>query len=125
MRPEVARQNVPADGRQHAAARLSIRQPPRRGCIPSVTNPIERMGMKKLIFIGALLFAATGVQAQGTGSSPNGHPVQAYTTLGPARAGVYRNDTQRDSYSATDNVKPNTAPSARAIRDTERDRART
>jgi hypothetical protein len=65
---------------------------------------MERMGMKKLIFIGALLFAATGVQAQGTGSSPNSHPVQASTTLGPAGAGVYRNG----SYSATDNVKPNT-----------------
>jgi hypothetical protein len=40
--------------------------------------------MKKLILACSLLLAATGAQAQGTGS--NSHPVQAYTTLGPAGA---------------------------------------
>ena len=55
--------------------------------------------MKKLILPCSLLLAATSAQAQGTGSNPNSHPVQAYTTLGPAGAG-----TQRDNYSVTGNV---------------------
>jgi hypothetical protein len=45
--------------------------------------------MKKFIFTGALLLAATGVQAQGAGSTPTSQPGQAYTTLGPAGAGSY------------------------------------
>ena len=60
--------------------------------------------MKKLILACSLLLAAAGAQAQGTGSNPNSHPVQAYTTLGPAGAGAYRDSTQRDNYSATGNV---------------------
>ena len=63
--------------------------------------------MKKLILTGALLLAASGVQAQGTGSNQHNHPEQAYTTLGPAGAGVYRSGTQRESYSATGNVNRN------------------
>jgi hypothetical protein len=45
--------------------------------------------MKKLIFTGALLLAATAAQAQGAGSNPTSQPGQAYTTLGPAGAGSY------------------------------------
>jgi hypothetical protein len=59
--------------------------------------------MKKLILACSLLLAATGAQAQGTGSNP---PVQAYTTLGPAGAGVYRESTQRDNYSTTGKANP-------------------
>ena len=36
-------------------------------------------------------------QAQNTASNPNSHPVQAYTTLGPAGAGVYRESPQRSN----------------------------
>jgi hypothetical protein len=52
--------------------------------------------MKKLILACSLLLAATGAQAQS-----NSHPVQAYTTLGPAGAGTYRESPQRDDYSTT------------------------
>ena len=72
--------------------------------------------MKKLVFTAALLLAASGAQAQGTGSNPNNHPGQAYTTLGPAGAGVYRT-TQSDNYSATGNANRNTgAVRARNLR---------
>jgi hypothetical protein len=64
--------------------------------------------MKKLILVCSLLLAATGALAQGTGSNPNSHPVQAYTTLGPAGAGVYRESTQRDNYSTTGKTNPHT-----------------
>jgi hypothetical protein len=66
--------------------------------------------MKKFIFAGALLLAATGVQAQGAGSTPTSQPGQAYTTLGPAGAGSYveappqTNPTRR----TTGKVSPNT-----------------
>jgi hypothetical protein len=63
--------------------------------------------MKKLILACSLLLAAAGAQAQGTGSNPNSHPVQAYTTLGPAGAGTYRESTQRDNYS-TGKANPHT-----------------
>jgi hypothetical protein len=63
--------------------------------------------MKKLVLTGSLLLAASGVQAQGTGSNQHNHPDQAYTTLGPAGAGVYRSGTQREIYSATGNVNRN------------------
>jgi hypothetical protein len=59
--------------------------------------------MKKLILACSLLLAATGAQVQGTGSN---HPVQAYTTLGPAGAGTYRESTQRDNYSTTGKANP-------------------
>lgn len=44
--------------------------------------------MKQGILAAALAIVVTAAQAQGT--NPNSHPVQAYTTLGPAGAGVYR-----------------------------------
>jgi hypothetical protein len=62
--------------------------------------------MKKLILACSLLLTATGALAQGTASNPNGHPVQAYTTLGPAGAGTYRESTQRDNYSTTGKTNP-------------------
>jgi hypothetical protein len=52
--------------------------------------------MKRLIFAGMLVLITTAAQAQ------------AYTTLGPAGAGGYRSGTQRDSYSTTGDVPPNT-----------------
>jgi hypothetical protein len=64
--------------------------------------------MKTLILACSLLLAATSAQAQGTDPNPNGASAQAYTTLGPAGAGVYRSGTQRDTYGATGNVKPTT-----------------
>jgi hypothetical protein len=39
----------------------------------------------KQVVLAAALTIATAAQAQGT--NPNSHPVQAYTTLGPAGAG--------------------------------------
>jgi hypothetical protein len=50
--------------------------------------------MKNLILAGTFVLAATAAQAQtlGTGSNPNSHPVRAYTTAGPAGAGVYREE---------------------------------
>ena len=66
--------------------------------------------MKKLILACSLLLAATGAQAQGTGSNP---PVQAYTTLGPAGAGTYRQSTQRDNYSTTSKANPHITVGAR------------
>ena len=52
--------------------------------------------MKRLIFAGMLVLITTAAHAQ------------AYTTLGPAGAGGYRSGTQRDSYSTTGDVPPNT-----------------
>jgi len=50
--------------------------------------------MKKLILAGTFALAASATQAQylGTESNPNSHPVRAYTTAGPAGAGVYREE---------------------------------
>jgi hypothetical protein len=50
--------------------------------------------MKKLILAGTFVFAATAAQAQylGAESNPNSRPVRAYTTAGPAGAGVYREE---------------------------------
>jgi hypothetical protein len=53
--------------------------------------------MKRLLFAGMLVLATTAAQAQNTASNPNNHPVQAYTTLGPAGAGVYRESPQRSN----------------------------
>ena len=75
--------------------------------------------MKKLILTCSLLLAATGAQAQGTGSNPNSHPVQAYTTLGPAGAGTYRESTQRAITAPPARRTRTPAPSARETRDTE------
>ena len=66
--------------------------------------------MKKLILAGALLLAATGVQAQGT--NPNSHVVQGHATTGGTYVQPYAatnpNSTQRDNYSATGKVNPHT-----------------
>jgi hypothetical protein len=102
--PGVAGPLVPADWRQPAARPDSL-DSPFPPCILPKQKPGEGMDVKKLILAGFLLLAATGAQAQGTGSNPNSHPVQAYTTLGPAGAGTYRESTQRDNYSTTG--KPN------------------
>ena len=70
--------------------------------------------MKKLILAAALALATTAAQAQylGTGSNPNSHPVQGYTTNSgtyvPPHQQTNPNGTQRDNYSATGNVNPNT-----------------
>jgi len=73
--------------------------------------------MKKLLLAGAMLLAATAAQAQytgnyGTGSNPNSHPVQGYTT----NSGTYvqphqqtnPNGTQTDNYGTRGNVNPYT-----------------
>jgi hypothetical protein len=64
--------------------------------------------MKRLIFAGMLVLITTAAQAQDTGPNQNSHPQQAYTTLGPAGAGVYRSGTPRDNYSTTAKVNPHT-----------------
>ena len=50
--------------------------------------------MKNLILAGTFVFVATAAQAQypGAESNPNSHPVRAYTSAGPAAAGVYREE---------------------------------
>jgi hypothetical protein len=80
--------------------------------------------MKQLILAGALvLAAATAAQAQyqGTGSNPNSHPVQGYTTNSgtyvPPHQQTNPNSTQTDNYGARGNVP--LAPSARETRGTE------
>jgi hypothetical protein len=70
--------------------------------------------MKQLILAGALVLAATAAQGQyqGTGSNPNSHPVQGYTTS----SGTYvqphvqtnPNGTQSDNYGTRGNVNPYT-----------------
>jgi hypothetical protein len=92
---------------------LFVRQRPSpRGCIQSQQNQREGLGMKKLVLAGALLLVATGAQAQGTGSNPNSHVVQGHTTSSGTYVQPYvatnPNSTQRDNYSATGNVNPNT-----------------
>jgi hypothetical protein len=62
--------------------------------------------MKRLIFAGMLVLIGTAAPAQDTGQNPNSHAQQAYTTLGPAGAGVYRSGMPRDNYSTAANVKP-------------------
>jgi hypothetical protein len=73
--------------------------------------------MKHLILAGVLALVATAAQAQyygtgGTGSNPNNHPVQGYTTTGGTYVQPHQqtnpNNTQRDNYSATGNVNPYT-----------------
>ena len=53
--------------------------------------------MKRSLFAGMLVLATTAAQAQNTTSNPNSHVVQAYTTLGPAGAGAYRESTQSNT----------------------------
>jgi hypothetical protein len=70
--------------------------------------------MNKLMLAGVLALIATGAQAQnyGTGSNPNSHPVQGYTTSSGTYVQPHQqtnpNGTQRDNYGATGNVNPNT-----------------
>ena len=70
--------------------------------------------MKKLILAGALVLAATAghAQYQGTGSNPNSHPVQGYTTNSgtyvPPHQQTNPNSTQTDNYGARGNVNPST-----------------
>jgi hypothetical protein len=70
--------------------------------------------MKKLILAAALALATTAAQAQylGTGSNPNSHPVQGYTTNSgtyvPPHQQTNPNGTQRDNYGAMGNVNPYT-----------------
>jgi predicted carbohydrate-binding protein with CBM5 and CBM33 domain len=71
--------------------------------------------MKKLILACSLLLATTGAQAQGTLSNPSSRPAQAYTTLGPAGAGVYRDSKQRDNYSTTSNARKKPAGLSRRV----------
>jgi len=73
--------------------------------------------MKKVMLAGAMVLITSAAQAQytgnfGTGSNPNSHSVQGYTT----NSGTYvqphqqtnPNSTQRDNYGATGNVNPYT-----------------
>jgi hypothetical protein len=57
-----------------------------------------------------LTIVATAALAQGT--NPNSHPVQGYTNSGGTYVQPHQqtnpNSTQRDNYSATGNVNPNT-----------------
>jgi hypothetical protein len=72
------------------------------------------LGIKKLILAGALALAATAAQAQyiGTGSNPNSHPVQPYTTSGgtyvPPHQQTNPNSTQTDNYGTRGNINPYT-----------------
>jgi hypothetical protein len=68
----------------------------------------------KQVILSAALAIATAAQAQGT--NPNSHPVQAYTTLGPAGAGGYvepqqhtnPNAVRTNNYGTRGNLNPNT-----------------
>jgi hypothetical protein len=59
--------------------------------------------MKKLILAGTFVFVATAAQAQtlGTDSNPNSHAVRAYTSAGPAAAGVYREEPLQTNPNST------------------------
>jgi hypothetical protein len=72
--------------------------------------------MNKLLLAGALVLIATAAQAQytgyGTGSNPNSHPVQGYTTSTgtyvPPHQQTNPNPTQTDNYGTRGNVNPYT-----------------
>ena len=59
--------------------------------------------MNKLILAGTFVFVATAAQAQylGTEANPNSHPVRAYTSAGPAAAGVYREEPVQTNPNST------------------------
>jgi hypothetical protein len=62
--------------------------------------------MKRSLFAGMLVLATTAAQAQNTtASNPNNRAVQAYTTLGPAGAGVYRETTQPNAGSGVSHAR--------------------
>jgi hypothetical protein len=70
--------------------------------------------MRQMLFAAALMLAATGAQAQnyGTGSNPSTHTTSGYATSRGTYVAPYvatnPNGTQRDNYTATGNVNPNT-----------------
>jgi hypothetical protein len=70
--------------------------------------------MKQIILAAALAIVATAAQAQyiGTGSNPNSHPVQGYTTSSgtyvPPHEQTNPNSTQSDNYGTRGNVNPYT-----------------
>ncbi|SDS77300.1 hypothetical protein [Bradyrhizobium canariense] len=68
--------------------------------------------MTKWILAVVLAFAAAGASAQGTGSNPNSHPVQGYTTTGGTYVSPHQqtnpNSTTRDNYGTSGNVNPST-----------------
>jgi hypothetical protein len=70
--------------------------------------------MKRLFLAGTLALVGTAAQAQyqGTGSNPNSHPVQGYTTNSGNYVQPHQqtnpNGTQRDNYGTTGNVNPYT-----------------
>jgi hypothetical protein len=72
--------------------------------------------MQKWILAAVLAFAATGASAQnygtGTGSNPNSHPVQGYTTSSGTYVQPHQqtnpNSTVRDNYGTAPNVNPYT-----------------
>ena len=55
------------------------------------------------ILAATFALAATAAQAQTLGSEsyPNSHPVRAYTTAGPAAAGVYREEPLQTNPNST------------------------
>ena len=63
--------------------------------------------MKHLILAGTFVFVATAAQAQylGAESNPNSHAVRAYTTAGPAAAGVYREEPLPTNSSSTQQTR--------------------
>jgi hypothetical protein len=81
---------------------------------PNANKTTGGLRMKKLILAGALVLATTAAQAQyiGTGSNPNSHPVQGYTTTGgtyvPPHQQTNPNSTQTDNYGTRGNVNPYT-----------------
>jgi len=60
--------------------------------------------MKRLLFAGMLVLVTTAAQAQTTAADQYNHPEGAYTTLGPAGAGVYRESAPRDTHSTAGKV---------------------
>jgi hypothetical protein len=70
--------------------------------------------MKQLLLATALMLAATAAHAQlyGTGSNPNSHPVQGYTSNSGTYVAPHQqtnpNTTQTDNYGTRGNVNPYT-----------------
>ncbi|MGY4409135.1 hypothetical protein ACVWW4_000871 [Bradyrhizobium sp. LB7.1] len=71
--------------------------------------------MKRLVLAVALTLAATTAHAQylsGTGTNPSTHTSSGYTTTHGSYVQPYvatnPNSTQRDNFTATGNVNPNT-----------------
>ena len=62
------------------------------------------------ILAATFALAATAAQAQtlGSESNPNSQPVRAYTTAGPAAAGVYREEPLQTNPNSTQSDKSGT-----------------